>query len=43
MHAAIKGHIKVVELLIKQEGIDINAKDILKQKNHSWYLNLAFS
>ena len=32
MSAVIKDHIEIVELLLKQEGIDINMKDILNQK-----------
>ena len=33
IHAAEEGHEEIVELLISQEGIDINMKDILKQKH----------
>ena len=39
--AAENGHKEIVELLIRQEGIDINIKDILNQK-HSWNSNLTF-
>ena len=39
--AAIRGHKEIVELLIRQEGIDINIQDILNQK-HSWNSNLTF-
>ena len=28
MRASGKGHIEIVEILVEQEGIDINAKDI---------------
>ena len=28
MTASEKGHVKIVKILVKQEGIDINAKDI---------------
>ena len=28
IHAAEKGHAEIIELLLKQEGIDINMKDI---------------
>ena len=31
--AAIKGHKEIVELLIRQEGIDIYMRSILKQKH----------
>ena len=31
--AAYKGHKEIVELLIRQEGIDINIQDILNQKH----------
>ena len=33
IHATEEGHEEIVELLISQEGIDINMKDILKQKH----------
>ena len=28
MRASYNGHIEIVKMLVKQEGIDINAKDI---------------
>ena len=28
MHASNKGHTEIVKILVEQEGIDINAKDI---------------
>ena len=31
--AVIKGHKEIVELLLRQEGIDINIQDILNQKH----------
>ena len=33
IHAAEKGHKEIVELLISQEGIDINSQNILNQKH----------
>ena len=30
--AGMRGHTEIVELLIRQEGIDINIKDILNRK-----------
>ena len=39
--AAFKGHKEIVELLISQEGIDINLQDILHQR-HSFYSNPTF-
>ena len=39
--AAMEGHKEIVELLISQEGIDINIQDILNQK-HSYNSNLTF-
>ena len=33
IYAAIGGHKEIVELLIRQEGIDINIQDILNQKH----------
>ena len=39
--AAEKGHKEIVELLIKQECIDINIQAILNGK-HSLYSNLTF-
>ena len=35
IYAAIRGHKEIVELLIRQEGIDINIQDILNQKHLS--------
>lgn len=32
MHAVKNNQIEIVELLLKQKGIDIDAKDILNQK-----------
>ena len=33
IHAAIEGYKEIVELLISQEGNDINMRDFLKQKH----------
>ena len=41
MNSSYNGHKEIVELLIRQEGIDINIKDILNQK-HLWNSNLTF-
>ena len=41
MYAAKQGHEEIVELLLRQEGININIQDILNQK-HSWNSNLTF-
>ena len=34
IYAAIRGHKEIVELLIRQEGIDINIQNILNQNIH---------
>ena len=39
--AAAEGYKEIVELLIRQEGVGINLKDILNQK-YSSYLNITF-
>ena len=41
MFAAEEGHTEIVELLLRQENILIDVKNILKLK-HSWSLNLIF-
>ena len=41
IYAAKYGYKEIVELLLKQEGIDINIKNILNQK-HSWYFKYNF-
>ena len=41
IHTVIEGHKEIVELLLRQEGIDINIKDILNHK-HSRYSELTF-
>ena len=41
IYAASKGYREIVELLIRQEGTDINIQDIFNQK-HSSYSNLSF-
>ena len=33
MNSSYNGHKEIVELLIRQKGIDINIKDILNQKH----------
>ena len=33
MHAAFRGHKEIFDVLIRQEGIDINIQDILNQKH----------
>ena len=41
IYAVSEGHLEIVELLIRQEDIDINMKDIINQK-HLLESNLFF-
>ena len=42
INAAANSNKEIVELLLRQERVDVNMKDILNQ-SHSQYLNLTFS
>lgn len=42
LSAVTNGHIEIVQLLLKEDGIDINFKNILNPKKISLYSNQPF-